>query len=206
MKIQAIQNQNTNFQGLHVDKKFYKQAGNGYHETWLLQNQNIRRCADKFEVVIERGKAIRENNILRQNNKDAKVMISAASSVVAAMATMLADVFEFAEGSPFIPLAMVIGGGIGYLVPSCIKQFNDCNAYERIENQDFKRQVKNLKVIFPNIEEAIKLGSRKTLDALLPEFQSPFCDITEILNHFKLNDEYNTVLNFLRDNGIEIRI
>ena len=39
-------------------------------------------------------------------------------------------------------------------------------AYERIENQDFKRQVKNL----------------------------------------KLNDEYNTVLNFLRDNGIEIRI
>ena len=49
MKIQQIQNNNINFQGLHMDKRASKYFKN-YN---LLANPSIKECADKFEVVIK---------------------------------------------------------------------------------------------------------------------------------------------------------
>lgn len=59
MKIQTVQNNNTNFQGLHMDKRASKYFKN-YN---LLMNPNIEECADKFEVVIKQEK-IKTTNII----------------------------------------------------------------------------------------------------------------------------------------------
>ena len=59
MKIQQIQNNNTNFQGLHMDKRASKYFKN-YN---LLANPSIKECADKFEVVIKQEK-IKTTNII----------------------------------------------------------------------------------------------------------------------------------------------
>ena len=62
MKINQI-NQ-TNFQGLHVDRSAYKQFG--CTQQTFLNNTYIKDCADKFEVVVKKGKKIgtREPNPL----------------------------------------------------------------------------------------------------------------------------------------------
>ncbi len=65
MKIQQIQNNNTNFQGLHMDKRARKYFKNYY----FLANPNIKECADKFEVMIK-SKKVKSNNILDDFNKD----------------------------------------------------------------------------------------------------------------------------------------
>lgn len=54
MKINQI-NQ-TNFQGLHVDRSAYKQFG--CTQQTFLNNKYIKDCADKFEVVVKKGKKI----------------------------------------------------------------------------------------------------------------------------------------------------
>ena len=59
MKIQQIQNNNINFQGLHMDKRASKYFKN-YN---LLANPSIKECADKFEVVIKQEK-IKTTNII----------------------------------------------------------------------------------------------------------------------------------------------
>ena len=56
MKIQPVQNNNTNFQGLHVDKKIYRQLGAGLGEGVFLHNSAIKECADRFEVMVEANK------------------------------------------------------------------------------------------------------------------------------------------------------
>ena len=61
MKIQQIQNNDTNFQGLHMDKKASKYFKN-YN---LLMNPNIKECADKFEVVIKQEKIKTKNYVGR---------------------------------------------------------------------------------------------------------------------------------------------
>ena len=48
MKIQQIQNNNTNFQGLHMDKTARKWLGKD-----ILNIPGIKECADKFEVVVK---------------------------------------------------------------------------------------------------------------------------------------------------------
>ena len=63
MKIQQIQNNNTNFQGLHVDKKIYRQLGVGREQSVFLHNSAIKECADKFEVMVERGKPIKKEKM-----------------------------------------------------------------------------------------------------------------------------------------------
>ncbi len=67
MKIQQIQNNNTNFQGLHMDKRASKYFKN-YN---LLMNPNIKECADKFEVVIKQEKIKTTNIIDKEFLKDA---------------------------------------------------------------------------------------------------------------------------------------
>ena len=54
MKINQI-NQ-TNFQGLHVDRSAYKQFG--CTQQTFLNNTYIKDCADKFEVVVKKGKKV----------------------------------------------------------------------------------------------------------------------------------------------------
>ena len=53
MKIQQVQNNNTNFNGLHVDKNFYKDMGCKKDD--LLRNKDIKNCVEKFDVLIRRS-------------------------------------------------------------------------------------------------------------------------------------------------------
>ena len=48
MKIQQIQNNNTNFQGLHGNKRMLKKL-----TPEILQKTGIQECADKFEVLVK---------------------------------------------------------------------------------------------------------------------------------------------------------
>ena len=48
MKIQQIQNNNTNFQGLHGNKRILKKL-----TPEILQKTGIQECADKFEVLVK---------------------------------------------------------------------------------------------------------------------------------------------------------
>lgn len=48
-------------------------------------------------------------------------------------------------------------------------------AYENIQNDTFKRKVKNLNVKFPHVFEALKNQSPDALDAAFEELNSPFC-------------------------------
>ena len=46
-------------------------------------------------------------------------------------------------------------------------------AYQRIENPEFKKKVDNLKFDFPDLEEAIKIGSYKSIKAIEYQLKSP---------------------------------
>lgn len=48
-------------------------------------------------------------------------------------------------------------------------------AYENIQNDTFKRKVKNLNIKFPHVFEALKNQSPDALDAAFEELNSPFC-------------------------------
>ena len=48
MKIQQIQNNNTNFQGLYGNKRVLKKL-----TPEILQKTGIQECADKFEVLVK---------------------------------------------------------------------------------------------------------------------------------------------------------
>ena len=81
----------------------------------------------------------------------------------------------------------------------------DC-AYERIDNTEFKNRVKNLKVNFPNIKEAVRLNSQQALQKLLPELKSPFCNVKTMVNNLSENvgfDNLSNFISFCEDNGID---
>ena len=92
MKLQPVQNNNTNFQGLHVDKKIYRQLGAGLGEGVFLHNSAIKECADRFEVMVERGKPIKREK----------------------MNSMLAFIEQFSASS----IGMTAGIGIGAILPA----------------------------------------------------------------------------------------
>ena len=89
MKIQQIQNNNTNFQGLHMDKRASKYFKN-YN---LLENPNIKECADKFEVVIKQEK-IKTTNIIDK---------------------------EFLKGA--LSIGLPIAGGMGFFIGGVVGLF-----------------------------------------------------------------------------------
>lgn len=91
MKIQPVQNNNTSFQGLHVDKKIYRQLGAGLGEGVFLHNSAIKECTDRFEVMVERGKPIKREK----------------------MNSMLAFIEQFSASS----IGMAAGFGIGVILP-----------------------------------------------------------------------------------------
>ena len=94
MKIQPVQNNNTNFQGLHVDKKIYRQLGVGRGEGVFLHNSAIKECADRFEVLVKKGKPIKREK----------------------MDSMVAFIEQFSATS----IGMAAGFGIGVLLPAYI--------------------------------------------------------------------------------------
>ena len=70
MKIQNVQQNNTNFQGLHMDKRASKYFKN-YN---LLANPSIKECADKFEVMIK-SKKVKSNNTKDYYKDDLKAIL-----------------------------------------------------------------------------------------------------------------------------------
>lgn len=78
-------------------------------------------------------------------------------------------------------------------------------AYQKIESPKFKRKVQHLNVDFPNIKEAIDLNSNKALALVMSEFQSPFCNVSEMMqyayNHLSLRN-YNNLERLLLVNGV----
>ena len=373
MKIQPVQNNNMNFQGLHVDKKIYRQLEMGRSKNIFLKNPEIKECADKFEVMIEKGKPIKRkamepfSKLLLEFIAGSIGMSGAMSvSLLAGGASIMTPATMFAWG--FLGAAVGLAGMTGYIFnrehsndheyslqvgkkikesmfgkkellspltrkfpikeygdikrisgiselaqqgdeqnfmdiidnydvenlfepKDILKILNDKNikrnysngevfnykfyydnnntlltkflditpteenqkdydkiieimkntenidynqvdsngisviekimnsenlemldvvndfefnysrdmdfAYENIKNPKFKRRVKNLNVNFPNIEEAIRIGSEKAIEAVFPEFSSPFCDIAKVLNNsynkVPLRNYYNVI-------------
>ena len=387
MRIQNIQQTtNTNFQSLHVDKRYFKQypqrlksINNPY------ENRNISECADKFEVLVERGKKFAKKDSSQINNEMRKFLSSVASYIVTMGGASIACVWGVVE--PSIPFFLITGGfgaGIGYLasryfthkkenkeehefnlqvgkgikenpithkkelvnilskkypvnnwsdiddMPNLLEvakqrdeqnfmdtmerfdvdnlyepkdilailndkdikqnysveeifdyKLNDENtdtlltkffdivpteenqkdydkiietlknaenidynqvdsngisiiekiinsenpkalelvrdfefnysrgmdlAYNNIENTNFKRKVKRLNVSFPNIREAARINSNKALQAILPEFASPFCDVAKVLNNIYGTIDlgsFSRTIDFLEENGVD---
>ncbi len=111
MKIQQIQNNNTNFQGLHMDKRASKYFKN-YN---LLMNPNIKECADKFEVVIKSEKVKVSNNLEVNDLAKCVAFIGTIGSIFCAAGTMLASL-PFINISVGMPVSVPLWGGVlGFL-------------------------------------------------------------------------------------------
>ena len=387
MKIQPVQNNNMNFQGLHVDKKIYRQLGAGRGEGVFLHNSAIKECADRFEVLVEKGKPIKREKMspsIAFMNQFGTTVISMTIGMAGAV---LAPIFT-GSAIPATPVQVILCGTISSLIgligatgyiynknrgndyeynlqvgkkikdsmfgkkelvsplskKYSIKKYDDINrikdvaevavqrdeqhfmdiidhynindlyepknildilqnraikqnysngesfnyklqdgsndtlltkffdivpteenkkdydkvveiikntenidynqidsngisliekimnsenfetlnlvkdfefnysremdfAYENISNPKFKRRIKNLNVKFPNIEEAIRLQSENALIAAVPEFKSPFCNVTQILDNafekMALGDYYS-ILKILKYNEVDV--
>lgn len=386
MRIQNIQNYNTNFQGLHIDNKYFKQYPKRLKSiNNPFETGNISSCADKFEVLVKRGKKLSKKNPQPLDNTPTKFLSSAACYTVAVGGVSIAHSCGLVEPSiPFLLIAGCIGAGVGYLAARFFTQKNgnkeeyefnlqvgkrvkenpithkkelvntlskkypvnswddighlpnlqetaqqrdrqnfmdtmerfnvenlyepkdilailndkdikqnysveeifdyklndentdtlltkffdivpteenkkdydkiieilknaenidynqiDSNgisivekiinsentkalelvrdfefnysksmdlAYNNIENADFKRKIKRLNVSFPNIREAAKINSNRALNAILPEFASPFCDVAKVLNNIYGTIDlgsFSRTIDFLEENGVD---
>ena len=120
MKIQQIQNNNINFQGLHMDKRASKYFKN-YN---LLANPSIKECADKFEVVIKSEKVKVSNNLEVNDLAKCVAVMGTIGSIVCAAGAMLASLpfINISVGTPVsVPLwGGVLGflGGAGFVIKS----------------------------------------------------------------------------------------
>lgn len=80
-------------------------------------------------------------------------------------------------------------------------------AYNNVESSKFKRKVRNLDIDFPNIKDAIRLQSKEALSLVISEFQSPLCNVSEMMDyvwgHAPLVT-YNTLEELLHANGVKI--
>ena len=115
MKIQQIQNNNTNFQGLHMDKRARKYFKN-YN---LLANPNIKECADKFEVMIK-SKTVKSNNTLDDDKYALKAIIGflgfGCSLITALITTGISVANIVMPMSWRIPISWpIIGGSLTFL-------------------------------------------------------------------------------------------
>ena len=118
MKIQQLQNNNTNFQGLHMDKRASKYFKN-YN---LLANPNIKECADKFEVMIK-SKKVKSNNIFddycKELNKGLIVcggsLCSIIGAVIGTIGTMMPNITCTSANIETPILGPVIGGVLGFI-------------------------------------------------------------------------------------------
>ena len=132
MKIQNIQNHNTNFQGLHVDKKYFKQYPQRLKSiNNPFENRNISECADKFEVLVERGKKLAKKDLYQIDNTVRKFLSSAATGIITIGGTGIAT--GCGVIAPSIPLNFVIaclGCSIGYLASSFFIHKEEKNNYE----------------------------------------------------------------------------
>ena len=139
MKIQQIQNNNTNFQGLHMDKRASKYFKN-YN---LLANPSIKECADKFEVVIKQEKIKTTNIIDKEFLKDA---LSIGLPIAGGMGVVVGGVIGLFLGlSLKMPNLMgmlpCLGGVLGF-TGACGSVYRE----EQKEQEEYSLQVgKNVK-------------------------------------------------------------
>lgn len=115
MKIQPTQNYNTNFQGIHIDKKMYKQLGDKDLTNLYLIKHKIKECGDKFEVLIERGEKtpVRYPDEFKQMIQ--KFLSSTAGCVITSAGTFYTStVLKLFEPNPFIYfLSGLFGAEVG---------------------------------------------------------------------------------------------
>lgn len=132
MNIQSIQNNNTNFRGLHVDKKIYRQLGIGHSKDIFLRNPAIKECADKFEVMVEKGKPIARE----KGEPFSKFLLQFGAGSIGTGIAMITAVLSYqAAGMLFTPLTLMgwgaIGAAIGYIgATGCILHREHGNDYE----------------------------------------------------------------------------
>ena len=101
MKIQQIQNRDITFQTLHLDNK----VTNKYCASFFLNNQNIKKCADKFDALICHGKQYQKNNALQAQREKFKLLTGMLCGGVGAIgATLACSIGTGGIGALLIPL------------------------------------------------------------------------------------------------------
>ena len=75
-------------------------------------------------------------------------------------------------------------------------------AYNGVQNQDFKEELKKIKLIFPELEEAVRLNSIEAFERVKNQLYSPFCDSkkeVEYLLDIATDNKNFTILSFLKN-------
>ena len=114
MKIQPVQNNNTNFQGLHMDKRASKYFKN-YN---LLANPSIKECADKFEVVIK-GEKVKSDKKLELSdlalNTGFSIFFGMMCGIIGTAGAMVTNLPFINASSRMLTSAPLLGGTLGLL-------------------------------------------------------------------------------------------
>ncbi len=127
MKVQNIQSQNTNFNGLIMPKKmtFYRPAWGRevLSREDVLANKSIKECAEKFDVVIKKQKTSKRRNL-------SEIEVSRILTGGAGIGALAGLATAFVEGvvSPAAFLVATFGGAMfglsmGWLAANCMDDF-----------------------------------------------------------------------------------
>jgi hypothetical protein len=100
MQITPINENNTNFQGLHVSKQALKIMGTSRRA--LLKNPAIKEAADKFEVLVKPSRETYTKEISWSNEKEFAVILSSSVGMVAGALFSL-------TGWTMFPLGVAVG-------------------------------------------------------------------------------------------------
>ena len=196
MKIQQIQNNSTNFQGLHMDKR----ASKYFKDTNLLANPSIKECADKFEVVIK-GEKVKSDKKLEFNDlalcTGFSSLLGAVGGIVGTVGAMLTSLLI--NGGTGMPISMplaggVLGflGGVGYTIKSMLEDFYDIH-YSLQVGKDVKKSSGKVELENPiSREYQIRLG---TLDNL--------ASLDQIVQQNDQRQFVNTIQKYNKDNIFE---
>ena len=125
MKIQPVQNNNTNFQGLHMDKRASKYFKN-YN---LLANPSIKECADKFEVMIK-SKKVKSNNTKDYDKDDLKAIVGFFGFGCSLITALITTGISIANTGmpiswPIIGGSLTFLGGAAYPIKELLKKEYD---------------------------------------------------------------------------------
>lgn len=165
MRIQQIENNNTNFQGLHMDKR----ASKYFKNTNLLANPSIKECADKFEVVIK-GTKVKSDEKLDAGDIMActglSALLGAVGSIFGTIGSMTVGSL-FLNGSNGMPTSVPLIGGIlgflggtGFVIKSMLDYFRNINYSLQVGKNVKKSSFNKIELENPiSREYQIRLGS-----------------------------------------------
>ena len=188
MKIQQIQNRDITFQTLHLDNK----VTNKYCASFFLNNQNIKKCADKFDALICHGKQYQKNNALQAQREKFKLLTGMLCGGVGAIgATLACSIGTGGIGALLIPLCASSSYLMGYVVASCSPFYKNDNKDSQFNNKNNENN--SGRVDFHNVFSKTFLlplkvtqGSVKEREAKSDEYFNHF------LNEFISQKECNT--------------